>query len=562
MSTQLVQGIELKNKLLAGIKQLNQAVSSTLGPGGRTVLIKTETGEVKITKDGVSCAKSFHELEDQVEDLGAQLVKQVSIKSANEAGDGTTTSTLLAAVMVEEGLKLINQGSNPVEVKKAIDKYVKMVAEKLKDITTEIVHQKQIKEVATISANGDNEVGELISTAIEKVGREGIVTIEESKTGETSLEIVEGMQFDRGYKSPYFVTDNTAMNVTLTDPYILIYDGRITKAADIINALSKASSDNKPLVIIAEDIEDEALATLIVNKMRGTIAVVGVKAPDFGERKTLILEDLAILTGGVVISKNKGHKLDKLTPIQFVDLFGNARVVTVTKETTTVIDGQGTEVAIATRAEEIKDQIEKATSYYEKEKLQERLGKLVGGVAIISVGGNSDIEIKERKDRVEDALFATKAALAEGIVPGGGAALIEAFNTLDVKDIQATHEETLGYNIVKQACYAPFKTILANCGIEDYYSILSDINQFQKNSQGGDSEAQKLYYTYDAKSHNVVSAIGAGLLDPTKVTRTAIENAASVAGTILTTESVIFEKKEKKGEDGGQPNPYPGISNY
>ena len=541
MATQTVFGIELKNKLLAGIKQLNHSVSSTLGPGGRTVLIKDQSGEVKVTKDGVTVAKSFHELEDQVEDLGAQLVKQVSIKSANEAGDGTTTSTLLAATMVEEGLKLINQGSNPVEVKKGIDKYVAQVVEQIKKIAKDVSSQDQIQQVATISANGDVEVGNLISTAIEKVGREGIVTIEESKTGETSLEIVEGMQFDRGYKSPYFVTNNTTMNASLTEPYILIYDGRITKAAELLNALSKVNSDNKPLLIVAEDIEDEALATLIVNKMRGIVSVAAVKAPDFGERRTLILEDLAILTGGTVISKDKGHKLDKLTPVQLVEMFGKARTINVAKETTTIVDGNGEVEKITARAQEIKDQIEKATSFYEKEKLQERLGKLVGGVAIISVGGNSDIEIKERKDRVEDALFATKAALTEGVVPGGGIALIRAVNNLSILPKEITSDELLGFDIVKKTCYAPFKTILSNCGIEDYYSIL-------KNATEADS------FTYDAKKQEIVDAFTAGLLDPAKVTRTALENAASVAGTILTTESVIFEKRDDKKKQEQDPN--------
>lgn len=551
MSTQLVQGIELKNKLLAGIKKLNQAVSSTLGPGGRTVLIKTETGEVKITKDGVSCARSFHELEDQVEDLGAQLVKQVSIKSANEAGDGTTTSTLLATTMVEEGLKLINQGSNPVEVKKGIDKYVGLVVSEIKKLAKDVDSQDQIKQVATISANNDIEVGELISTAIEKVGREGIVTLEESKTGETSLEIVEGMQFDRGYKSPYFVTNNTTMQAVLNEPYILIYDGRITKAAELLTALSKVNSDNKPLLIVAEDIEDEALATLIVNKMRGIVQVAAVKAPDFGERRTLILEDLAILTGGQVISKNKGHKLDKITPVQLVEMFGKARTATVAKDTTTVVDGQGTVEAITARAEEIKEQIEKATSFYEKEKLQERLGKLVGGVAIISVGGNSDIEIKEKKDRVEDALFATKAALVEGVVPGGGVALIEALNGLSISPKDVSADEMVGYNIVRKTCFAPFKKILENCGIEDYYAILHELGRLRDNKVMDDS-----LFTYDAKSGTFVNALRHGLLDPAKVTRTALENAASVAGTILTTESVIFEKKTDKKD---QVDPMTGM---
>ena len=544
MSTTTVFGTELKNKLLAGIKQLNQSVASTLGPGGRTVLIKDKSGEVKVTKDGVTVAKSFHELEDQVEDLGAQLVKQVSIKSANEAGDGTTTSTLLAATMVEEGLKLINQGSNPVEVKKGIDKYVKVVVDEIKKISKDVASQEQIKQVATISANNDTEVGELISTAIEKVGREGIVTIEESKTGETSLEVVEGMQFDKGYKSPYFVTNNTTMEAVLNDPYILIYDGRITTAAELLSVLNKVNTENKSLLVVAEDIDGEALATLIVNKMRGIVNAVAVKAPDFGERRTLILEDLAILTGGQVISKDKGHKLDKITPAQLSGMLGKARTVTVAKETTTIVDGSGSVEVITIRAEEIKEQIEKATSFYEKEKLQERLGKLVGGVAIISVGGNSDIEIKEKRDRVEDALFATKAALVEGVVPGGGVALIEALNGLTISPKEMSADEMKGYDIVKKACFAPFKRILENCGIEDYYTILHELGRMRDGKINPDN-----LFTYDAKSGTIVNAMTAGLLDPAKVTRTALENAASVAGTILTTESVIFEKKDEKNND-------------
>ena len=538
--TTTVFGIELKNKLLAGIKKLNHSVSSTLGPGGRTVLIKDRSGEVKVTKDGVTVAKSFHELEDQVEDLGAQLVKQVSIKSANEAGDGTTTSTLLTTVMVEEGLKLINQGSNPVEVKKAIDKYVSAVVEHLKELSQDIASEEQIQQVATISANNDVEVGNLIATAIEKVGREGIVTIEESKTGETSLEVVEGMQFDRGYKSPYFVTNNNTMSAVLEEPYVFIYDGRITTAAELLGVLTKANADNKPLIIVAEDIDGEALATLIVNKMRGIVSVVAVKAPDFAERKTLILEDLAILTGATVASKEKGHKLDKLTPIQVSNMVGKARLVTVNKESTTIVDGAGTAEAIAARVEEIKEQIEKATSFYEKEKLQERLGKLVGGVAIISVGGNSDIEIKEKKDRVEDALFATKAALIEGVVPGGGIALINSVDKVSFPTAEDSRDEHNGWNIVQRACYAPFRTILSNCGVEDHYSVLGAVKET--------AIKRAEVVAYDAKSRNVVQPFEAGLLDPTKVTRTALENAASVAGTILTTESVIFEKKDDKSK--------------
>jgi len=536
-TTTNISGTELKEKLLAGINKLNQSVSSTLGPGGRTVLIKEQSGEVKVTKDGVTVAKAFHKLEDDVEDLGAQLVKQVSIKSANEAGDGTTTSTLLATEIVREGLKVIRQGSNAVEIKNAIDKTVKEVVNNIKKLAIEVGSEEQIKQVATISGNNDPEVGNLIATAIGKVGREGVVTIEESKTGETSLEIVEGMQFDRGYKSPYFVTNNTTMQAGLENPLVLLYDGRISSAQELLQALTKANAENRALLIISEDIGDEALATLIVNKMRGIVQVCAVKAPDFGERKTLILEDIAILTGGQVISKDKGHKLDKLTPQQLSEFLGIARLATISKEETTIVDGKGDEAKIEARAEEIKEQIEKATSFYEKEKLQERLGKLVGGVAIINVGGNSDIEIKEKKDRVEDALYATKAALADGIVPGGGSALFQA--SLEQYAEESTND-AIGRSIVQKAIQAPFKKILDNAGIEDWYTFVPKDGQI-----------------YDAKNHVMVNAIEAGIIDPAKVVITALKNASSVAGTILTTESVVFEKKGADEKD--EMNPLAGM---
>jgi chaperonin GroEL len=525
-TTKNINGTELKEKLLSGIEKLNLAVSSTLGPGGRTVLIREQNGEVKVTKDGVTVAKAFHKLEDDVEDLGAQLVKQVSIKSAVEAGDGTTTSTLLATEIVKEGLKVIRQGSNAVEIKNSIDKTVKQVIENIKKVAIDIDSEEQVKQVATISGNNDPEVGNLIATAIEKVGREGVVTIEESKSGETSLEVVEGMQFDRGYKSPYFVTNNTTMQAVLEDPYIFLYDGRISSAQELLQVLTKANSENKPLLIVAEDIGEEALATLIVNKMRGIVQVCAVKAPDFAERKTLILEDIAILTGGSVASKDKGHKLDKLTGAQVNDFLGRARLVTVSKDETTIIDGKGVETVIEARAEEIKEQIEKSTSFYEKEKLQERLGKLVGGVAIINVGGNSDIEIREKKDRVEDALYATKAALADGIVPGGGSAL---FNASLQHYAQDSVNDAIAQEIVQKAIQMPFKKILENAGIQDWY------NKIPKEGQ-----------VYDAKNHVIVDALEAGIIDPAKVVITALRNAASVAGTILTTESVVFEKKDKE----------------
>ena len=534
-TTKNISGTELKEKLLSGIEKLNLAVSSTLGPGGRTVLIREQNGEVKVTKDGVTVAKAFHKLEDDVEDLGAQLVKQVSIKSAVEAGDGTTTSTLLATEIVKEGLKNIRQGSNAVEIKNEIDKLVGDVIAYVKQSAIDIDSEDQVKHVATISGNNDTEVGNLITSAIEKVGREGVVTIEESKSGETSLEVVEGMQFDRGYKSPYFVTNNTTMQAVLEDPFIFLYDGRISSAQELLQVLTKANAENKPLLIVAEDIGEEALATLIVNKMRGIVQVCAVKAPDFAERKTLILEDIAILTGGAVASKDKGHKLDKLTGAQINEFLGRARLVTVSKDETTIIDGKGVETVIEARAEEIKEQIEKSTSFYEKEKLQERLGKLVGGVAIINVGGNSDIEIKEKKDRVEDALYATKAALSDGIVAGGGSSLFNAISAIE-HDATDSKNTIVAKDILHKALAAPFKRILANAGVENWYS--------QTPSEGK---------IYDAKNHQMVNAMEAGIIDPAKVVITALKNATSVAGTILTTESVVFEKKEKDEKSAMDP---------
>jgi chaperonin GroEL len=525
-TTKNVFGTELKEKLLAGIEKLNATVSSTLGPGGRTVLIREPNGEIKVTKDGVTVSKSFAKLEDDIEDIGAQLIKQVSIKSANEAGDGTTTSTLIATELVKQGIKEVRGGRNAVAVKRELDKLSAQIIDDIKAVAIPVNSEEQIRQVATISGNNDTEVGNLIATAIEKVGREGVVTIEESKTGETSLEIVEGMQFDRGYKSPYFVTNNTTMQAGLENPYILLYDGRISSAQEIVQVLSKANSENRPLLIVAEDIGDEALATMIVNKMRGIVQVCAVKAPDFGERKTLILEDIAILTGGQVLSKDKGHKLDKLGANQLDGLLGQARLVTVSKEETTIVDGKGKEADIERRALEIQQQIEKAGSFYEKEKLQERLGKLVGGVAIVNVGGNSEIEIKEKKDRLEDALYATKAALADGIVPGGGATLFRiALKHRAAESIEADVAD----EILKSAIQAPFKKILLNAGIENWW----------QNIPTTDSDV------YDAKTHKLVDAFDAGIIDPAKVVITAVKNAVSVAGTILTTESVVFEKKDK-----------------
>jgi len=540
-------GTELKNKLLEGVQKLNNSVSSTLGPAGRTVLIKEDNGELKVTKDGVTVAKAFKELEDQTESIGAELAKKVSTKCANEVGDGTTTSTVLAAAILEEGIKQINDGSNPVNIKKGVDEAVAIVVNRLKELSTEITDDSQIKEVATISGNNDPEIGNLISTALDKVGRDGIVTIEESKTGETSLEVVEGMQFDRGFKSPYFVTDNNTMAAVLDDPYILIYDGRITQASELINVLNKASGESKPILIVAEDIDGEALATLIVNKMRGTVKAVAVKAPEFGDRRTMALEDLATVTGGQVLSKNKGHKLDKMSPIQFNELLGSARKVSVEKETTTIIDGKGGEESLASRAEEIKIQLDNASSAFEKEKLQERLGKLIGGVAIINVGGNSEIEIREKKDRVEDALFATKAALDEGIIIGGGTALLYAANVVNI--ISENKDIAIGRRIVKSAIQEPFLKILKNAGHE--------VNDVRFASYGLSSADPNFWLGLDYRNLEMVNFKELGIIDPKKVTRIALENAASIAGTILTTESVVYEKRSDKEEE--MPNPMAGM---
>jgi chaperonin GroEL len=536
-TTKSVFGQELKEKLLAGVEKLNASVSSTLGPGGRTVLIREPNGEVKVTKDGVSVAKSFNKLEDDIEDIGAQLVKQVSIKSANEAGDGTTTSTLIATEMVKAGLKEIRQGVNAVAVKKEIDNIVEEIVKEIKSLAVDISSEEQIKHVASISGNNDTEVGNLIAAAIDKVGREGVVTIEESKSGETELEVVEGMQFERGYKSPYFVTNNTTMQAVLENPYILLYDGRISTAQELLQVMTKANSENKPLLVIAEDFGDEALATMIVNKMRGIVQVCAVKAPDFGDRKTLILEDIAVLTGGQLLSKDKGHKLDKISAANLSQYLGTTRLVTVSKDETTVVDGKGETEKIEARATEIKEQIEKATSFFEREKLQERLGKMIGGVAIINVGGNSEVEIKEKKDRVEDALYATKAALADGIVPGGGATLYRvALN----HRAENSDNVSIARDIVRNALQAPFKKILANAGIENWFENIPGEGQ-----------------VYDAKNHRLVDAFESGIIDPAKVVITALKNAASVAGTILTTESIVFQKKDK--DESSQLDPMAGM---
>lgn len=530
MSKVIEFGPEARKQLVSGIDKLADAVVATLGPNGRNVVISNNNGYPQSTKDGVTVAKSIS-LSDNVEEVGVSMVKQAAIKTADSAGDGTTTSTLLAREMVKAGLQHLNNGANAVEIKRGIDNAVKQVVASIRENKEDISSEDQLKQVATISANNDEEVGELIATAMNKVGREGVVTIEESKTGETYLETVEGMQFDRGYKSHYFVTNNSTMSCTLEDTLILMTDKKLTQVKELLPILEAVSNQNKSLLIVAEDIDSEALATLIVNKMRGTIKVCAVKAPDFGERRKLILEDMAVLTGGQVFSTEKGMKLDKFS----WDWFGEARLVTVTKDETTIVDGRGESESIQTRIQEIQGQIEKATSAFEQEKLQERLAKFVGGVAIIHVGGNTETEMKEKKDRVDDALHATKAALEEGIVAGGGAALLYAR--------EAIENTNIGSKIVYQACGKPFEQILINAGYDttraQMLAMLYTTNE-------------TVWEGHDVKTGMIIDMKEAGIIDPAKVTRTALENAASVAGTILLTECVIVDNPEdKKDDDAG-----------
>ena len=546
MSKIIETGSDSRAKLLSGVKQLAEAVVVTLGPNGRNVIIAQQGGILpQSTKDGVTVAKTVT-LKDPVENLGAQMVKQAAVQTGDSAGDGTTTATLLAKELISEGMNHLSQKHNAVSIKKGIDNASKAIVKKLKELSTDIASEDQIKQVATISANNDPEVGELISAAMDKVGREGVVTVEESKTYETTLETVEGMQFDRGYKSPYFVTNNSTMQAQLDEPYILLYDGKITSVKELLPILESVSQQDKPLLIISEDIDGEALAAMIVNKMRGILKCCAVKAPDFGERRTQILEDISTLTGGTLISKQKGHRLDKIT---FDDL-GTARGATVEKDKTTIVDGNGSEESITARLEEIKDQIDRAESAYAIEQLQQRLAKMAGGVAIINVGGFTETEMKERKDRVDDALNATRAALDEGIILGGGAALIKAKDAFldDIEEQFGGHfgsdaDEKLGADILLNAIEKPFVQILLNAGIDKYHSILDRVS----------NEVWDSNVSYDIKTGEYVDFIKEGIIDPTKVTRTALENAVSVAGTMLITECTIVDDPEKKDNNCEMP---------
>jgi chaperonin GroEL len=536
MSKIINYGEDSRKKLISGINQLANAVVTTLGPNGRNVVIQNEHGVPQSTKDGVTVAKAI-ELEDPIENLGAQMLKQAAIKTAEQAGDGTTTSTLLAREIVNAASRYSDKGHNIVEIKRGIDKCVKSHVEYLRSLSQDISNEDQLRQVATISANNDAEIGELIATAMEKVGRDGVVTIEESRTGETYLETVEGMQFDRGYKSPYFVTNNDNMSCVLKNPAVLFYNGRLTQIKDMLPLLESLSSQSKPLLIVAEDIEGEALATLIVNKMRGILNVCAVKAPDFGERRTLLMQDMATLTGGQVVDKDKGMKLERFD----TRWLGECRTVTVTKDTTTIVDGAGDQNDISQLCQSLQNQIENSTSPFETEKLQERLAKLVGGVAVIHVGGNTETEMRERKDRVDDALQATKAAIEEGIVPGGGIALLRS--SINVTCNIENDDQLLGCNIMKSALRKPFYQILDNAGVDN-------IHQIEFNITNGENP----YSGYNTKANRYEDFLEAGIIDPTKVTRCALENAASIASTILLTECTVVSKpKEKQEEMGGMP---------
>jgi chaperonin GroEL len=528
MSKQIVFSKEARENLLQGVKKLSDAVTATLGPNGRNVLINQGAQGIQSTKDGVTVAKSIS-LKDPIEDTGAQIVKQASIKTADMAGDGTTTSTLLAAAILERGMNAIeSKGANAVEVKRGIEEAAKEVLAYIKDQSVDISDEKQLHQVATISANSDEEVGKLITSALDRVGHDGVVTVEESRTGETSLETVEGMQFDRGYKSPYFVTDNNTMTAVMNKPLILITEDRVTTAKQFLPILEACSQQSRGLVVIADDIDGEALSTLVVNKMRGILNAVAIKAPDFGDKKKASLEDIAILTGGTVVSKEKGMRLDKFDP----SWLGEARKVTVTKEATTIIDGKGTEEALVDRLEELKAQIDASSSPYEKEQLQNRLGRLIGGIAIIHVGGHTEIEMKEKKDRVDDALHATKAAIEEGILPGGGIALYKA--AMAINNGKADTDNAMGHNILFNSIMEPLQTILKNAGY-NAHSLIQVMNMID--------DEDDFWYGYNLSKCLVVNMLDEGIIDPAKVTRLALENAVSVAGTLILTECVMVEEE-------------------
>jgi chaperonin GroEL len=538
MSKQLFFNTEARNKMKRGVDVLANAVKVTLGPKGRNVVLEKKFGSPAVTKDGVTVAKEI-ELEDPIENMGAQMVKEVASKTADVAGDGTTTATVLAQSIITEGLKNVAAGANPMDLKRGIDKAVDIIVNNLKKQSQTVGNDsKKIEQVATISANNDPEIGKLIANAMNKVGKDGVITVEEARGTETSIELVEGMQFDRGYISPYFVTNSDKMECELTTPYILIYDKKVSAMKDILHILEKVAQQGAPLVIIAEDLEGEALATLVVNKLRGTLKVAAVKAPGFGDRRKEMLQDIAILTKGLVISEEQGYKLENAD----LTYLGRAERVTIDKDNTTIVGGKGKKDEINARIGQIKAQIETTTSEYDKEKLQERLAKLSGGVAVLNIGAATETEMKEKKDRVDDALHATRAAVEEGIVPGGGIAYIRAIEALDKKK-GANEDETTGIAIVRRALEEPLRTIVANAGIEGSIVV-------QKVKEGKDD------YGYNARTDTYEKLLLAGVIDPTKVSRVALEHAASIAGMLLTTECVIADKpkrEEPAHNHGGAP---------
>jgi chaperonin GroEL len=540
MAKQLFFDIEARNKMKKGVDVLANAVKVTLGPKGRNVVIEKKFGAPSVTKDGVTVAKEI-ELEDAIENMGAQMVKEVASKTADIAGDGTTTATVLAQSIISEGLKNVAAGANPMDLKRGIDKAVSKVVENLKKQSQTVGSDSaKIQQVAAISANNDEVIGKLIAEAFGKVGKDGVITVEEAKGTETTVEIVEGMQFDRGYISPYFVTNSEKMEAELQNPYILIYDKKISTMKDILPILEKVAQQGAPLLIISEDLEGEALATLVVNKLRGTLKVAAVKAPGFGDRRKEMLQDIAVLTKGIVISEEQGYKLDNAT----LDYLGRAERVVIDKDNTTVVNGKGAKEDITARINQIKGQIESTTSDYDREKLQERLAKLSGGVAVLNVGAATEVEMKEKKDRVDDALHATRAAVEEGIVPGGGTAFLRAIAAIESLE-GANLDETTGIKIVRRALEEPIRIIAANAGIDGSIVV-------QKVREGkGD-------FGFNARTDVYENMFAAGIIDPTKVGRVALENAASIAGMLLTTECVVADKPEPKSA-AGAPAGMPGM---
>ena len=529
---------DARSTLKKGVDQLADAVKVTLGPKGRNVIIDKKFGAPTVTKDGVTVAKEV-ELEDPVENMGANMVREVASKTSDVAGDGTTTATVLAQAIYREGLKNVTAGANPMDLKRGIDKAVKAITEGLREISREVEGKKEIAQVGSISANNDNTIGELIAEAMEKVGKDGVITVEEAKGTETEMDVVEGMQFDRGYLSPYFVTDADTMETNLENPYILIFDKKITAIKDLLPILEKVSQAGRSMVIISEDIEGEALATLVVNKLRGTLRVAAVKAPGFGDRRKAMLEDIAVLTGGTVISEEKGYKLENAT-LQYL---GTAKTVTIDKDNTTIVEGAGKSDDIKQRINEIKTHIDNTSSEYDREKLQERLAKLSGGVAVLKIGAASEVEMKEKKARVEDALHATRAAVEEGIVPGGGVALLRTISKLDAVETENADQQ-VGVNILRKALEEPIRQIITNAGLEA--SVI--VNKIQE-SEGA--------YGFNAATEEYEDLFEAGVIDPTKVSRVALENAASVTGLLLTTEATIVDKPEK---DSGMPGMDPSMA--